>query len=73
MATRSSSQPGDAGVLSLYERETSRKVQAEKRSRGQGVRRETDQRVKMKTAEEELENCVEKQINRVYREICVLN
>ena len=73
MATRSSSQPGDAGVLSLYERETSRKVQAERRSRGQGVRRETDQRVKMKTAEEELENCVEKQRNRVYREICVLN
>lgn len=65
VATRSSSQPGDAGVLSLRERETSRKVQAEMHSRGQGARRETDQRVKMKTAEEEHESCVEKQRTRV--------
>lgn len=45
-ATRSSSQPGDAGVLLLREREMSRKVRAEMHGRGQGVRRETGQRVK---------------------------
>lgn len=55
------SSAGRCCVLSLYERETPRKIKAEMDSWGQRVRREMYQRENMKTVEKKHENYIEKQ------------